>query len=302
MCTSTAKRLSLLSVLLCLLSGWVWSDAMDDQPLHFLPADVNQVHWIFSGVVANEQGEQYGYFFQMERDGNAFHSTAAVFDSQTKAVIFQDESRAVLDNPSTLRWQVGHAMLRFNPINDSWIFGVKTADKQGFNFKIDMLKQPDNHWIEEGLRPGMAVVVSQTNALNGHIRVENGHDDQFVTAPHAWFRQMWTTIQEAPHPVSGVLCHFDDGSGFYSVRVPEPDATQGALAGWFDPNGLPLAMSQFIRIKQLPEGPWDIRVSSPNVHVVLSDYMTKNSVVAGFVTGADSPGFCLLSDDSLGKA
>ncbi len=292
----------LFCFLFCCLSHALCAGVAEELT-HFLPTDVTHVHWIFSGVVTNEQGEQYGYFFQMERDGTAFHSTAALFDAQTKSVVFQDENRSTLDNPLPYRWQVGHSFLRFNPINDSWVFGVKTEDKKGFNFKIDMLNQPDNHPMEEGLRPGMAVVVSQTNSLNGHIRLGDGREEQFVTAKHAWFRQMWmTTIQEESHPVSGVLCHFDDGSGFYSVNLPESDAVRGAMAGRFDTKGSPAEMSQFIHIKQLPEGPWDIDVPSPNLHVVLSEYIKQNSVIAGFVTGGVAPGFCLLSDDTLGHA
>ena len=297
-----AKRFSCLFFLwACLLSPMLYADVVDELS-HFLPTDEGQVHWIFTGVVSNEQGEQYGYFFQMERDGTAFHSTTALFDAQTKAVVFQEDSRAELADVLPYRWQVGASFLRFNPINDSWVFGVKTKDKKGFNFKIDMLNQPNSYPMEEGLRPGMAVIVSQTNSLNGHIRLKEGHEEQFVTAKHAWFRQMWmTAAQEESHPVSGVLCHFDDGSGFYSVNLAAPDAIRGAMTGRFDTKGMPAEMSQFIHVKQLPEGPWDIQVPSPNLHVVLSEYMKQNSVVAGFVAG-EAPGFCLLSDDTLGHA
>ena len=296
--------LRVLIVLFCCLSRPLCAEVVDDLT-HFLPTNEMHVHWIFSGVVASEQGEQYGYFFQMEREGRVFHSMAALFDAQTKALVFQDESRAELDDDHVLpyHWQVGHSFLRFNPMNDSWVFGVKKPTQEGFNFKIDMLNQPNHVPMEEGLCPDMSVIVSQTNALNGHIWLEKSKPEEFVMAKHAWFRQMWTTRTDASnvlHSVSGVLCHFDDDSGFYSVNLAAPDAIRGAMTGQFDAKGMPVEMSQFIRIKQSSEGPWEIDVPSPQLRVVLPDVMKQNSVAAGFSTGG--LGFCVMSDDHLGHA
>jgi hypothetical protein len=269
---------------------------------HFLPADTYSARWIFSGIVSDEKGEQYGYFFQMTRDGTLFHSSAALFDAQTKAVIFQDEEHATLEEATAYHWQVGHAFLRFNAINDSWVFGVKTADKKGFNFKIDMLKQPESSPAEEALRSDVAVVVSQTNSLNGHLHLDDTHGEQFVTAKHAWFRQIsMTTLQDVPHLVNGVLCHFDDDSGFYAINLSEEDALQGAMAGGFDAQGLALQMSQFVHVKQLPEGAWDIQVPSPKLHLMLSNYTLQHQMTAGFVSGR-TPGFCLLSHENISEA
>ena len=78
------------------------------------------------------------------------------------------------------------------------------------------------------------------------------------------------------------------------------DALRGAVAGWSDAQGLPAAMSQFINVKQDPKGPWHIRLASPNLHLVLSDFTQKNSVVAGFVAEGTTPGFCMLSKDAIG--
>lgn len=268
--------------------------------LHFLPKDAQYVNWIFSGVVSNEKGDQYGYFFQMQHTGNVLKSTAALFDAQTKQVIFQDENQTEYDNHTPYHWEVGRSFLSFNPINASWVFGVKTKDKNGFNFKIDMLAQSNAQSLEEKLRPGVSVTISQTNSLNGHIRA-GGHEE-FVTAKHAWFRQVaMNTIDDVPHVVSGLLCHFDDNSGFYSMKLPESDALHGSMAGRFDTKGVPAEMSQFIHVKQLPEGPWDIHIPSPNYHLLLSEYIKQNGMIAGFVMHDSSLGFCLLSDETISK-
>ncbi|MFZ4076516.1 MAG: hypothetical protein ACOYKA_00890 [Legionellaceae bacterium] len=270
---------------------------------HFLPAESPSVRWVFSGEVSGESGERYGYFFQMDKDGSHFHSHAALFDAQTKAILLRDESEATIDEIKLHHWQVGRTFMRFNPINDTWVFGLKTKDKKGFNFKIDMASTADKSGRVETLRPGVSVLVGQTNLLNGHLNVADERGEQFVTAKHAWFRQTWMTASQATdHSIHGVLCRFDDGSAFYSVNLPEPDALRGALAGWFDSEGVAASMSQFIHIKnKLDQDEVDIRITSPERHVVLSLGLNQGSVMAGFTTGK-TPGFCMLTQDLLLKA
>ena len=268
---------------------------------HFVPANSTEARWVFSGVVENEAGEQYGYFFQMDRLGHAFHSRAALFDVQTKIVLLQDEGEADIADASTYRWHVGHAFLHFNPINDSWVFGFKQANKAGFNFKVDMLKPSEALPTEQKLRSGISVLVSQTNSLNGHIKSQDGRDEHFVTAGQAWFRQTSvTTPQSDTHAVKGVLCRFDDGSGFYSVNLPEEDALRGAMTGRFDAKGLAGPISQFIDVKALAEGKWGIHVPSPNQEVLVSAFLQQQAMIAGVAEVGDKTGFCLLSEDTLG--
>jgi len=268
----------------------------------YLPTDSKHASWVFSGVVTNESGDKYGYFFQMTRQGSEFHVVSALFDGQTKTVILQEESSASIAEPNAYNWHVGRAFLRFNPINDSWIFGLKAADKKGFNFKVDMLRTPENGPVSQKLRPGVDYLISQTGQLNGHVHIGDAQE-QFVTAKNAWFRQVWLTQSEsAQHTFSGVLCCLNDGSGFYSMNTVDSDAIRGAEAGWFDAQGVPSAISQFINVSQSPnEGPWHIRIGSPQMHFVLSDYIKQYSTVAGFVAEADTPGFCLLSMNEIGE-
>ena len=271
------------------------------EPIEPLPLDPIHANWAFSGVVTSESGENYGYFFQMQRDGDEFHTIAALFDGQNKQPILLDESQAVISQPTPYNWHVGRAFLRFNPINDSWIFGLKTEDKKVFNFKVDMLKQDDTIPAALDLRPGVELLVNQTSHLNGHIQAGKDSKEEFVTSKNAWFRQVWLKEnQEKSQPFRGVLCRFNDGSGFYSVNMLEADALRGAVAGWRNEEGISAVMSQFINVKQDVKGPWHIRVASPSLHLVLSDFIEKNSVIAGFVTEGKAPGFCMLSNGVLG--
>ena len=101
-----------------------------------------EAYWVFSGLVTNENGEPYNYYFQMQRKDNQFQHVAMLMDSQTKKLLLFDESDATLSHFVTTNWHVGEAFMQFNPINNSWVFGVKTKANKGFNFKVDMLGQP----------------------------------------------------------------------------------------------------------------------------------------------------------------
>ena len=294
------RQVSVLIVLMG-VSQLVCADIAPESP-HFLPATATDARWVFSGVVANERGEQYGYFFQMERRGKLFHSDAALFDVQTKALILQDESEAELSNPSSNRWHVGHAFLQFNPITDSWVFGFKQSNKAGFNFKVDMLQPAGALPVGQDLRPGVDVLVSQAHSLNGHIYDPDGVKEAFVTAKHAWFRQMAITeTQPDKNAVKGVLCRFNDDSGFYSVNLPTADAIRGAMTGRFDAEGLAAPMSQFIHVEALSDDKWTIRVPSPRQNITISSFLKQASIIAGIAEVGDSVGFCVLSEDSVAK-
>lgn len=285
----------------CSVAGIAAEDADPIERTGFLPAVSSHANWVFSGVVMNESGEQYAYFFRMQRHEKEFHAIAALFDAQNKKLIFLDEERAVLDNPEQYNWHVGHSFLRFNVINDSWVFGLKTDDKKGFNFKVDMLNQPENNPIAQDLREGVEFIVSQTGQLNGHVLVGDERGEEFVTAKNAWFQQLWlTNLQAKSHRLSSALCRFNDGSGFYSMNLLEPDAVRGAVAGWFDPLGASFAMSQFINVKEADDGAWHINIASPNLHLTLSDTIKQSSVVAGFIAEQQQQGFCMLSQDAMG--
>jgi hypothetical protein len=298
-------RLIKLVFCLCILSTTSRVFAQEDAFVNeaFLPTSANHASWVFSGVVTNENSENYGYFFQMQRDDDNFHAKVALFDERTKKLLFQDESQAKIHDPKAYHWQVGRAFLRFNPINDSWIFGLKPKNEMGFNFKVDMQKQPEEAPVAEDLRQGVEFLVSQTTHLNGHVQLGTLSKEQFVTAKNAWFRQVWVTeTQTKGHPLKGVFCRFSDGSGFYSVNMKEADALKGAVSGWWNRDGVASLMSQFITVKQAQDGPWHIRVAEPRLHLVLSEGVNDDAIVAGFVEKDKAPGFCMLSNEDIGVA
>lgn len=261
-----------------------------------------EADWIFSGSVINENGERYNYFFQMNRVGTTFRSIATLINSQTKKILIFDKNTAQIQDPSGNNWHVGHAFLQFNPINDSWIFGVKDKEK-GFNFKVDMMKNVNVTPSVQDLRKEIVLHISQTAHLNGHLTTADGQEE-FVTADKAWFRQIWSTkSQPTNHSFTGILCQFNDGSGLYALHSKEADAIRGAIAGYRDTKGMPVAISQFVSVKEQGQGKWDIQVSSPKIKIEFENAMTEsnetNSIVAGIIQSIN-PGFCVISNDEIG--
>lgn len=266
------------------------------------PSDFMIGSWTFSGMVTNESGDKYGYFFEAQREGTDFHSKAALIDGQTNQLVFFYEADEKINNATLFDWHVGRSFIRYNPINDSWIFGVKVKDQKGFNFKVDMLKQ--NHQDPETLvlRPGVNLQAMQTSQLNGHVQV--GDAEQFVTANKAWFGQLvLSDDQKDSHEISTTFCRLSDDNGFYSANLKEKDATSASVAGWFDPLGNRVKMSQFVSIKSLDKDQCMLNIGYPKLNLKLGNTLQLNNfphLIAGF-SKENKGAFCFLTEQSFLK-
>ena len=100
--------------------------------------------------------------------------------------------------------------------------------------------------------------------------------------------------QEKIPTFTGVLCRFNDGSGFYSLKLKE-HTPRSTVAGWCDDQGLTTGVAPFIKIQQEKMGQWHIRGVSSQFHLVLDEPMQQQSVIAGFVKEGKAPGFCMVS-------
>lgn len=306
------KRLA-LSALCLFASSLIFAETAVKQEINFPVSEITpmqnvlslssaQADWAFSGMVTNESGEHYNFYLQIQRNNKQFYAVATLIDEVNKNVILYEEGHAEIDNANGTSWQVGHIFVRYNPINNSWVFGVKNSNDRGFNFKVDMMGLSDKvSSKQQGLRNGVEFLVSQTGRLNGHI--QTGGKEQFVTAPKAWFRQIWVSKPQAlKHPLTGILCDFHDGSAFYSVSLPESDALRGAIAGWRDDKGIPVAMSQFVSIEEEKQGSWQIHIPSPKVNLNVQDMLFSmngnHHLVAGLITGSLT-GFCAISQNEI---
>lgn len=268
------------------------------------PAEPTVGSWTFSGMVTNESGERYGYFFQMQRQGSDFHAKTALIDGQTNKLVLFYEGTEKIDKSTQLNWQVGRSFIRYNPINDSWVFGVKAENEKGFNFKVDMLKQANVDAHETlVLRPGVELQALQTSRLNGHVQTGSGSKEQFVTGNNAWFGKLWfSKEQKSPHDISTTFCRLSDDNGFYSANLKEADATGAAVAGWRDALGNKVKMSQFLSIKSIAKDQCLLSLGLPKLNLKVLN--TLNEVdksplsIAGF-SKENPKGFCFVTEQSF---
>jgi hypothetical protein len=261
--------------------------------------------WTFSGTVTNESGERFGYFFQMQRQGSNFHAKTALIDGQTNKLLLFYEGDEKIDEASALDWHVGRSFMRHNPINDSWIFGLKLEDKKGFNFKVDMLKQANNEEETLVLRPGVELQALQTSRLNGNVQIGVDNKEQFVTGNRAWFGKLWfSKDQKTAHDISTTFCRLGNDNGFYSANLKESDATGAAVAGWRDASGGKVKMSQFVSIKNIGNNESLLHVGLPKLRLKLFNTLKtadKSPLwLAGFSKDKDNQaGFCYVAEQSF---
>lgn len=272
--------------------------AVEDVELPPLPIEPLVGSWTFTGMVANESGDRYGYFFQMQRQGANFHAKTALIDGKTNQLVLFYEGDEKIENSLQLNWHVGRSFIRYNPINDSWIFGVKEEGHKGFNFKVDMLKQSSKSNETVSLRPGLELQAIQTSSLNGHVQTGEVDNEQFVTGNNAWFGKLWVSkAQTASHDISTTFCRLGNDHGFYSANMKEADATRAAVAGWRDAAGNKVKMSQFISIKPMANKQCALHVGLPKLNLLLLNTL-PDKTVAGFSL-VNPKGFCFVNEQSF---
>ncbi len=288
----------------------------DENPVSSMLKNMTSLHapqanWVISGTVTNESGDRFHYFFQIQANNNAYQGTATLIDAQTKQVVLYEEGNSVIDASQTeiTKKQAGKLFLRFNPISNSWVFGVKHSGvkkDKGFNFKIDMLEASDaisNHAKEQALREGIVSLINQTGRLNGHINNFGSQKEEFVTAEKAWFRQIWLTKpQGQSHALTAILCQFNDGGALYSLALPEMDALRASVAGRRDANGAILPISQFVTAHEGKDNIWKIQVPLSKGNLIfenlLSQMNDKKKLVVGMTSGKTS-GFCAVNKEEF---
>jgi hypothetical protein len=276
--------------------------AVDGVPVEELKTVVPKIgSWTFSGIVSNESGDRYGYFFQIQRQGSKYHAQTALVEGQTNNLILFYEGSETIEDAS-LNWKVGRSFIRYNPINDSWVFGVKAENNKGFNFKVDMLKQTNEVSETLILKPGIQLQTEQTSSLNGHIQTGDDAKEQFVTGNNAWFNKLWfSKEQDLPHDVNTTFCRLMNDNGFYSANLKEADATGAAIAGWRDAAGKKIKISQFVSIKSTVNNECLLHLNVPKLNLKVTNTLKtkeKPLLVAGF--SENSPkGFCFITDQSF---
>lgn len=277
------------------VSGLLNASSTEESML-FSPTTANQADWLFVGEVMNDALERYVYFFHIHRDGTHVAAHVALFDAETKTPIVTEQGEAVITDQGMDNWHIGHAFLRFNPINASWIFGVKDSKKLGFNFKVDMLASAENRARMQTLLPGLEIVVVQTGELDGQLKISENDKEHFVTAKQTWFRQIAVVPHEGPMaPLTGLLCQSESGGGMYSMKIMDAHALRGSMAGWIDAQGKALSISQFISINQTADSSWCLHMPVPKVDWFIQNTLQQGNSIAGFIQEKPYSGFCVFN-------
>lgn len=263
-----------------------------------IPLAATNANWIFSGSVATETGETYEYFFQAKRKQDVVQATISLVDAQTKAVIFmQTADTRLTEEVQPDHWTIGDIFLRYNTINHSWVFGLKKENQIGFNFKVDILNRLDHSPKVRQVREGVMMTMVQTGQVNGHIQLKENSSAQFVTGKNAWFREVVVRKASAQLPaLQGLLCHFNDGSGLYSMKVVDQKVKPKTYAGSYTPEGA-MGGSKAIRFDHLDSGLWRVKVPSSKLQFDLNDVLKDQPIVLGFVEQKQKSGFCVISKE-----
>lgn len=260
--------------------------------------------WTFSGMVTNESGDKYGYFFQMQRQGSDFHAKTALIDSKTNKLLLFYEGDETINQTNSLNWHVGSSFIRYNPINDSWIFGLKLKDKKGFNFKVDMLKQTNTPNETQVLKPGVELQAIQSSRLNGHMQIDASEKEQFVTGNKTWFGKLWfSKDQTVSQEISTTFCRLGNENGFYSANIKRNDSAKTTVSKWLDASGSAVKMSPFISIKSLGNNESMLKVGWPKLNLKLYNTLKHEDnaplSIAGFSKNPSE--FCFVTEQSFAK-
>ncbi len=273
--------------------------ALSDNPPPEDKKDIADSSWTFVGVASNEVNERYYYYFQLIQQKRMRTAQVLLVDAENKNKqhYFIQEEKSTSESSSS--WQAGRAFLRFNAINNSWIFGLKNNNGEGFNFRVELLKQSEEADNEKDLAKGVHLKVTNIRRMNGHVRWGKDKKEEFVTGDQNWYRNI--TVQDAKvfhSAVQGVFCFLNDGARFYSVKLPLEKAKSASEIRWWNPEGKTRRVSQFLQQKAL-NGQIRLSLKVPSVRLTVQDLLWGQSpshpLQAGFALTADKPsGFCFI--------
>ncbi len=215
--------------------------------------------WYMSGFVENEQAERFAYYFVVHRINEEFSYFTQIASMQTGKEVYKssDKAQISLATRQGINLKIGDGFLRYNNINDSWIFGVDSRD--GFNLRVEsrpMASQSINHLNQ------VSFYNLQSKRVNGQL--SKGNKSEFVTASNAWISHQWRDPQpQKKLQVERLLCRFLDEQGVMMVRARQAGEVVFSLADLLDHYGESHPVSQFSVITQTQPSHWNIKLVSP---------------------------------------
>lgn len=262
-------------------------------------ANVN-ASWMFTGVASNEDNQAYYYYFQLTYNNGLASVQILLVDAVNKRKIhyaFQQRKKSIQDLANI---EVARAFLRFNAINNSFVFGLKNKAQQGFNFRVELLEQPENTASEKELSKGLSLKVINPKRMNGHIHWGKNIKEEFVTADVNVYRDVSSDLQvPLSSKLLGVFCFLKDGNRFYNIQLPEEKAKSASQTQWTDSKGESVAVSQFIQIKSINHSKIKVSLKIPKIQLTIDELSLQREEAAqlraGFATQNNhTVGFCYL--------
>ncbi len=259
----TAKLRYLVFILLSLCSLFCLAETNP------LPVINPWQQWTFSGVADDEEGNAYYYYFNYQQRGMHRLVDVYVLSNQLKPLIhYQKFSEKPLKRPQKPNvWYLGRTFFRFNPITQSWVFGIKTKGDIGFDFKVDVRPKNGDMGERQLISDGLSVEMNQFQQLNGHLFFSSNKEDKFVSAKRGWLR--YIEGNQTPDKLMTLLCNQEDGAGLYSLQYQSSQANKAAIVGWRNAKGGRENVSQFIKLMSQPDNQWKLIIASPKTNWIL---------------------------------
>lgn len=274
----------------------------NDSSLHPL---ANRESWYIAGLVENDGGFHYGYYFVVLREGEVFNVFANIMDLKTGKLVFseKEESHISIGERLGINLKMKDAFLRYNDINDSWVFGWDKSP--GFNLRLESLAHGEYRISH---LDGVSFYSLQSKRVNGQLTI--GEKNEFVTAKNAWLTHEWSDQLSHDLMIQRLMCRLYDGRGLMLMRGYKEKKVTFDLALLLEANGDNAPVSQFSVVSQANPSLWDVSLLSPKIRFKIEtptpQAMKHDHEVAYFYSGLvrstdnQVEGYCLISKDEMG--
>ena len=257
--------------------------------------------WLLTGIVSDEHGIHFGYAFLVNRIGEKMESLSQVIKLRTNQLVFSDKnvSEFKKDNEK-INWRIGKDFIKYNPINESWVFGSK--QKTGFNLRYEGINanRKDVEKIES--IEGLKFYSLLSNRTNGNLVYEN--KALFVTSKNAWIYHQWLDSVNNKKYLR-MMCRFNDDTGLDYLKVYQNDKITATNAEWIDAKGNTLPVSQFSRLKRIKPNQWELNLLTPKKKLIINTQQPIDLIAKGDTTtvevgalAGDVKGFCVIDFSS----
>lgn len=226
--------------------------------------------WTFTGIAQTEEGKIYYYYFIFQQKGKDRKVDVLVLTEQYKEVIryHKISEKSPMRTPKPNAWKLGRTFFRYNPITKSWVFGIKTKQAKGFNFKADLRPMDGDLGVRQSITEGLVVEMNQFQQLNGHLFFAQAQQEIFLSAQRGWLR--YIEGEEPPNKLMALLCTQDNGAGLYSLQYDSPKASKAAIVGLRDAKGKREQVSQFLTVDSQDEETWKLSIVKPRTNWTLT--------------------------------